>query len=349
MPSAHGVPMRLSRLPVLALVPLVLLAGCLEPSSQGGEGGDGTPGGGNAGGDVDFQTIERGRHTGVEGGTRQVIDTQDDWSAFWDEHTSRQMPAPARPGVDFSEQRVVAAVLEDKGNGCWSVAVTNVTQAAGGIQVEVTTYEPTPDHACPSVIVRPYHFVAIPAGPEPITFLERTETAPADGSAGGGGGEPAAGGSASCLEGAEECPDTDGRSVEDVETRDLDHGTHSGVAGPARRVILDADEWAAFWDEHASRQIPPPERPAVDFEQGERVVAVVLEDKPNGCWAVRVTNVTTEGEGALVEVTTYAPPPDAFCTDVVANPFHFVAIAAPPGDVRFTERESTQEASGNGR
>src|ERR1051325_10321862 len=58
-------------------------------------------------------------------------------------------------------------------------------------------------------------------------------------------------------------------------TRTLDEGPQSGVAEPLRSVVSNETEWAALWERHASMQVPPPERPAVDFAT-ERVLAVSL-------------------------------------------------------------------------
>lgn len=121
--------------------------------------------------------------------------------------------------------------------------------------------------------------------------------------------------------------------------RTLAEGDQSGVEGDVRRLITDDATWRAFWDEHGSRQLPPPEMPAVDFSQ-ERVLAVVLADKPSSGYSVRVVNVTIEGNETVVEVVTSRPPPDVGTASVITQPFHFVAIPVGPAQLRFLEREA---------
>jgi hypothetical protein len=134
----------------------------------------------------------------------------------------------------------------------------------------------------------------------------------------------------------------DGPEASELELREVAAGSQSAHA-PARTVIQDATSWEDFWAEHTTT-IPAEPLPDVDFEE-ERVLAVVLEDKPNGCWAVRITRAfseTTEN-GTEIEatVTTYAPAPGQACTAVVTQPFHAVAIPHG-GVVRFTEERVTR-------
>ncbi len=141
---------------------------------------------------------------------------------------------------------------------------------------------------------------------------------------------------AGCLEAGEKGPTTPAPGTA-VDSRELASGGQSGKTGPMRAVIEDEAAWDALWRDHASNELPPPARPNVDFSK-EKVVAVLLEDKPNACWAVRITNATHEAAGVVVEVTTYSPSPDLMCASVVTQPFAFVAISATEGEVRFTER-----------
>lgn len=315
--------MRPDRLAVLILLPIVAFAGCLEPSDRVPDGTSVSPGGeGNE--TLEMETLARGQYSDIQGPVRRVIETPEAWAELWAEHTSSQTPTPERPMVDFATQQVLAVVLEEKGNTCWHVEITDVTRSAEGVRAAVATITPSPGAACGQAMTRPFHFVAIAAGEGPVSFTEQTKTwSPAS-------DEPPAG--------------AEGGSADEASIRDLAHGQHSGAQGPVRRVIAEQAEWETFWNQHGSRQMPAPERPEVDFST-ERVLAVVLEEKPNGCWATRVTNATGSGGELVVEVTTYAPPPDTFCTDVITNPFHFVALAGWDGAVRFEERQASEPPS----
>lgn len=157
--------------------------------------------------------------------------------------------------------------------------------------------------------------------------------------------EPPTGSSGNmCIEGAEDCDDAVGAEVVDVERRTLAQGQQSAISQSVRRVFDTEQAWGDFWAQHAANEIPTPSTPEVDFAT-ERVVAVILSEKPNGCYATAITNVTRSGDEILVEVTTYTPEPSRGCTQVITQPFHFVAIAAEETDVAFVER-SQQGAPG---
>jgi hypothetical protein len=84
---------------------------------------------------------------------------------------------------------------------------------------------------------------------------------------------------------------------------------------------------------------PAPEAPEVDFSK-ERVVALSLGPRPNGCYALRVDGVTTRDEpdgvrATVVDATEHAAPPDVMCTQEITHPFAFGAIPRRDTPVRF--------------
>lgn len=140
---------------------------------------------------------------------------------------------------------------------------------------------------------------------------------------------------AACVELPDERVDDEGPSLE--AKRVLDRGQHSGHEEAMRPTITNESAWVEFWAVHGSKQSPPPERPAVDFSK-ERVVAVLLGEKPNGCWAVRTGNVTTQAQHTAVEVITYAAGPEMACASVVTTPFDIIAIPVGESRVIFEDR-----------
>jgi hypothetical protein len=126
--------------------------------------------------------------------------------------------------------------------------------------------------------------------------------------------------------------------------RSLALGQHSGHRDGVERVISTEEEWSAFWETHTADETPAPERPAVDFES-ERVVAIVLTDRPNGCHYVVVKNVTEADGETRVDGREYTPSPDMVCTDVITQPFHFVAVPADGTDVVLA-RETVEGSPG---
>lgn len=104
---------------------------------------------------------------------------------------------------------------------------------------------------------------------------------------------------------------------------------------PLRLAFTEQEEWRTFWREHHGNASGEP--PEVDFTR-ERAVVVTLGDKPDGCWHVRVTGVTTAGEGTTtLEVMTYAPDPSMGCIAVVTQPYVMVAIPDDGTEVAFRD------------
>ncbi len=86
-------------------------------------------------------------------------------------------------------------------------------------------------------------------------------------------------------------------------------------------VILNAEEWQAFWNEHVALHDPPPPAPAIDFER-HAVIAVVQGRQ-------------TSGGGPNIAILHLLPPGDRVVVfdderpgplDVITNPFHIVLV-----------------------
>lgn len=124
----------------------------------------------------------------------------------------------------------------------------------------------------------------------------------------------------------------------EVRFRVLGQGQQGGPEAPERGAYASEEKWAA-----ASRRYPPVESPDLSRET---VVAVAAGQRPNGCWGIAVTDAARQADGTVVvQVTTYEPSPDAFCTEVVTYPWHVVALDAADALVRFEERRATYGAS----
>ena len=118
--------------------------------------------------------------------------------------------------------------------------------------------------------------------------------------------------------------------------RTLALGTQSGIHDALQVVITDQPAWQRFWEGHVSNRTDAPPVPAVDFGK-ERVAALLLGPKSNGCWSVEVTRVSSDNvaESTVVAYTVHEPPKGQVCTAVVTYPHHVIAIAKGPTEVRF--------------
>lgn len=125
-----------------------------------------------------------------------------------------------------------------------------------------------------------------------------------------------------------------------VVVRELAHGQQSGHTQEERLVFTSQQEWEAFWHAHddGMAQEGPPE---VDFD-AERVVAVTMGERPNGCYAIKVpeARLSADAQETWVNVTSRVPGPDEMCTQQIVHPYHFVAIPDDRSEVVFVEHET---------
>jgi hypothetical protein len=107
-----------------------------------------------------------------------------------------------------------------------------------------------------------------------------------------------------------------------------------------RTVIESHDEWVEFWAAHTAIESPPSDAPAVDFGS-ERVVAIVLGERPDGCHHVRLQAMRDGGQ-TRVAVAEYVPTAEMVCTTVITRPYHFIAVPDDGTEVVFTVTTTIQ-------
>ncbi len=310
----------MQRIPVAFLIAFssaFLLAGCHEIEPDPVERDNGS---------VEFRDLAQGQDSGHEEEARRVIEAQGDWQTFWEEHQEITTEKSDPPEVDFADERVVVVLLGQRPNGCYAVAITDVRldEQTERTHVEITEHVPSEDEVCTDQIVHPFHFVAVPADGSQVVFEEQATEGDSKGSSSNSGAEP----------------EENGHEGEEQEMRDLAQGQHSGHKQQDRRVITSQDEWKTFWETHEENRTDKSDPPEVDFSS-ERVVAVVLGERPNGCYSVKVTDVEPDQQSGetRVNVTEKVPSPDAVCPQVIVHPFHFVAVPADDTQVVFMEHE----------
>lgn len=151
------------------LVLCLLLSGCVE-GPFGGEG-EVIP--------VEARELDHGQQSGITQEERLVITSQLDWDEFWQMHSSGLGDEEA-PEVDFSSERVIAATMGERPNGCYGIRITEVglDAAAGQTRVNVTSKVPGPEEMCTQSLVHPYHFVAVADDGTEVVFEEHETEGP---------------------------------------------------------------------------------------------------------------------------------------------------------------------------
>lgn len=114
--------------------------------------------------------------------------------------------------------------------------------------------------------------------------------------------------------------------------------SNSGFTAPARRTIRSHQEWAGAWQTLHLGQNPTPPLPAVDFDQA-MVVLVATGSRPNGCFAIDVTDASVRANGMVeLEVTETIAGPGCACTLAITQPVHAVKVPRVAGPASFVER-----------
>jgi hypothetical protein len=113
--------------------------------------------------------------SGLQQRQRVVVQEPQAWEALWSTLTSRQSQAPARPSVDFSRERLVVVSMGERPSGGYAIEVDGVFLSGGTLYVSVQEVSPGSDCMTTAALTQPVAAVAVPAGREPVKFVERTK------------------------------------------------------------------------------------------------------------------------------------------------------------------------------
>ena len=119
---------------------------------------------------VPCETIQAGTVSGIARRSRLVIQSNEEWIAFWNRHASRQRPVSEPPAVDFDNQTVLAVLMGQQSSGGYSIEIQSVYQVDGALEVNVMEREPDRNVMTISALTAPFHLVAIPKWEKEIRF-----------------------------------------------------------------------------------------------------------------------------------------------------------------------------------
>ena len=100
----------------------------------------------------------------------QVITSQADWSAFWNQVHAKLVPIPQLLAVDFSKQEVIAITAGVQPTSGYSVDLTGVLAGSSGASVAYQEITPAANCQLPKVPSSPYVLVATDKTIGPVTF-----------------------------------------------------------------------------------------------------------------------------------------------------------------------------------
>lgn len=112
---------------------------------------------------IDWETIAKGQQSGIHEERFEIIEDDDSWTTFWDQHSSYIIPPPDKPEINFDQYMVGVVMLGEKPDSCYGVNVTKVNYSTinCGIMVDYDEIIPEDDCVCADVITYPHHFVKI--------------------------------------------------------------------------------------------------------------------------------------------------------------------------------------------
>lgn len=113
-------------------------------------------------------------------------------------------------------------------------------------------------------------------------------------------------------------------------------GKTSQIQEKTFAVIRDAATWDSVWAKIAAGKIPPPEQPAVSFEDA---MLILVASGSRGVMnrSVRVQKIVAKGDALTVFVEICEPPEGAIVLPAFSQPYQVVQIPRFEGDVGFEE------------
>lgn len=115
------------------------------------------------------------------------------------------------------------------------------------------------------------------------------------------------------------------RERDEIPMTPLLRGTQSGIGATTVMVARDEAQWTDLWSKHASRQIPAPDAPAVDFAK-HMVVCVCLGTRPSAGWSVKVERAVEEDGALWLDVRETQPAEGAATAQMLTEPFEMVLL-----------------------
>ena len=97
------------------------------------------------------------------------------------------------------------------------------------------------------------------------------------------------------------------------------------------------EELESVWSEHASRVLPRPELPHVDWSK-EMVVIVRLGERPSAGYSIEVESIDTESSPWTVVAREKRPKEGALVPMMITHPFQIIAVPRRDGDPKLDIR-----------
>lgn len=112
----------------------------------------------------------KGYNSGYTLKGQEVFKDKNSWQAFWQEHTSINIPPQALPEVDFNINMVIAVFMGQQGTGGYSVEIIEVAKLADRIVIRYKESIPQKGAMVTQALTQPYHIKVIEKSDLPVVF-----------------------------------------------------------------------------------------------------------------------------------------------------------------------------------
>ena len=92
------------------------------------------------------------------------------WSALWALIHATQRPVPPLPDVDFGQEMIIAAALGTRSTGGYNVLLTQATEDASAVHIQVVETSPGPDCVTTQALSQPIDLARAPRRDAPVQF-----------------------------------------------------------------------------------------------------------------------------------------------------------------------------------
>ena len=113
--------------------------------------------------------------SGVTERRRGVIQTADEWAAFWNQVYATRMPAPPEPAIDFGESTIIVAAMGSRSSGGYAIDLTEVGRVGTDYHVVVRESSPGSNCMTTGALTQPVAAVRVPRTNGRVSFVERPE------------------------------------------------------------------------------------------------------------------------------------------------------------------------------
>jgi hypothetical protein len=113
-----------------------------------------------------LRTVDQGTRSEIPTASQVTVRDADAWKTLWHAHTSTR----PQPDIDFSREMVIGVFLGTRPSAGFAVEIVAVRVSGEKVTVEYRETMPAADAVSAQVIVSPYHLVAVPSRPGPVTF-----------------------------------------------------------------------------------------------------------------------------------------------------------------------------------